>query len=68
MLAAGLDGGVEQLARNISPGSYLVCSVNMVGGECGNSVGKLAKSYILAHLCAENPISNNREIVFIGFG
>jgi hypothetical protein len=49
MLAAGLDGGVEQLARNISPGSYLVCSVNMVGGECGNSVEIRNHNNILGH-------------------
>lgn len=43
MLAPGLDGGVEQLARNISPGSYFVCSVNRVGGEWGSSVGAKQK-------------------------
>ena len=38
MEALGLDGGVEQLARKISPGSYFVCSVQRVGGMCGSSV------------------------------
>lgn len=39
MVAPGFEGGVEQLARRMSPGSYLVCSVHRVGGECGSSVG-----------------------------
>lgn len=36
-VALGFDGGVEQLACKISPGSYFVCSVHSVGDECGNS-------------------------------
>lgn len=38
IVALGLDGCVEQLARRMSPGSYFVNSVQRVGGEWGNSV------------------------------
>lgn len=40
MVAPGFEGGVEQLAFKISPGSYRSRSVNSVGGACGNSVYK----------------------------
>lgn len=36
-MALGFDGCVEQFARRMSPGSYLVNSVQSVGGKCGNS-------------------------------
>lgn len=40
ILAGGFDGGLEQFAFNISPGSYFTRSVHNVGGEWGSSASK----------------------------
>lgn len=43
--APGLDGCVEQFARNISPTSYFPSSVTRFGWECGNSEKKRKKCH-----------------------
>ena len=49
MVALGLDGCVEQFALRMSPGSYLVNSVQSVGGKLGNSVND-EENYFLSDL------------------